>query len=112
MRNLGSPFFVVPGLNEDQLVDEQRLFPPMPEAPTAGVTNGVKDWTYTHTQPTPIESEVSRADSGPRGKKAYMWHTLHSTSDETSFVFRIYYYAQLIYAYDSVGPKKNLLKFV
>ena len=31
----------VPGLNEDQLVDEQRLFPPMPEAP--GVTNGVKD---------------------------------------------------------------------
>jgi len=31
----------VPGLNEDQLVDEQRLFPPMPEAP--GVANGVKD---------------------------------------------------------------------
>ena len=29
-------------LNDEQLVDEQRLFPPMPDAP-GGVSNGVKD---------------------------------------------------------------------
>ena len=42
LMKLKNKLFSVPGLNEDQLVDEQRLFPPMPEAP--GVTNGVKDW--------------------------------------------------------------------
>lgn len=85
-------------------------FPRCPKPRVPGLRTASRT-EHIHTQPTPIESEVSRADSGPRGKKAYMWHTLHSTSDETSFVFRIYYYAQLIYAYDLVGPK-NLLKFV